>query len=51
MRAAQTLISWLDDALLTGEQRSWDVQALGDITGQHFGTNSSQWREWYASQS
>ena len=51
MNAAQSLISWLDDPLLTGQQRSWDVQALGDITGQHFGTNSVQWREWYANQS
>lgn len=48
MSAVQTLISWLDDPQLTAQQRAWDVQALGDITGQHFGANSAQWRDWYA---
>lgn len=50
MSAVQTLISWLDDPQMTAQQRAWDVQALGDITGQHFGTNSPQWRNWYANQ-
>ncbi len=50
MTAVQTLISWLDDSQLTAQQRAWDVQALGDITGQHFGTNAAQWRDWYANQ-
>jgi hypothetical protein len=50
MSAVQPLISWLDDPQLTAQQRAWDVQALGDITGQHFGTNSAQWRDWYANQ-
>jgi len=48
MTAVQPLISYLDDSQLTAQQRAWDVQALGDITGQHFGTNSAQWRGWYA---
>jgi hypothetical protein len=50
MSAVQTLISWLDDPQITAQQRAWDVQALGDITGQHLGTNSAQWRDWYANQ-
>ena len=48
MAAVQPMIAWLDDSQLTAQQRAWDVQALGDITGQHFGTNAAQWREWYA---
>lgn len=50
MSAVQALISWLDDPQLTAQQRAWDVQALGDITGQHFGANSAQWRDWYSNQ-
>jgi len=49
MTAVQPLISWLDDSQLTAQQRAWDVQALGDITGQHFGNNAAQWSEWYGS--
>lgn len=48
MTAVQLLITWLDDSSLTAQQRAWDLQALGDITGQHFGNNSAQWRDWYA---
>jgi hypothetical protein len=50
MTAVQTLISWLDDGQMTAQQRAWDAQALGDITGRHFGNNAVQWRDWYASQ-
>lgn len=50
MTAVQPLISWLEDPRLTTQQRAWDLQALGDITGQHFGTNAAQWRNWYANQ-
>lgn len=49
MTAVQPLISYLDDPHLTAQQRAWDAQALGDITGQHFGTNAAQWRDWYSS--
>jgi hypothetical protein len=45
--AAGSLINWLDDPLLTGQQRSWDLQALGDISGQHFGADTAAWRTWY----
>ena len=48
MTAVQPLISYLDDSQLTPQQRAWDVQALGDITGQHLGSNAAPWSEWYA---
>lgn len=47
LQAAASLINWLDDPLLTGQQRNWDVQALGDISGQHLGGDSAAWRSWY----
>lgn len=49
MTAAASLVSWLDDPLLNGQQRAWAFQALGDISGQNFGTNSAAWRSWYES--
>jgi HEAT repeat protein len=47
--AAESLINWLDDPQLTGQQRNWDIQALGDISGQHFGGDTAAWRSWYES--
>jgi HEAT repeats len=47
--AAESLIHWLDDSLLTSQQRNWDIQALGDISGQHFGADTAAWRSWYES--
>ena len=49
MVAAESLINWLDDPLLTGQQRNWDIQALGDISGQHFGADTAAWRSWFES--
>ena len=49
MTAAASLVSWLDDPLLSGQQRAWAIQALGDISGQNFGTDSAAWRNWYES--
>ncbi len=49
MTAAASLVSWLDDPLLSGQQRAWAFQALGDISGQNFGTDSAAWRNWYES--
>jgi len=49
MVAAESLINWLDDPLLAGQQRNWDIQALGDISGQHFGADTAAWRGWYES--
>jgi hypothetical protein len=47
MTAAASLVSWLDDSLITGQQRAWTVQALHDISGQNLGSDSAAWRDWY----
>jgi HEAT repeat protein len=47
MTAAASLVAWLDDSLLTGQQRAWTMQALHDISGQNFGPDSAAWRTWY----
>jgi HEAT repeat protein len=49
MQAAASLINWLDDPLVKGQQRAWDMQALGDISGRHLGADSAAWRSWYES--
>jgi HEAT repeat protein len=49
MSAASSLVGWVDDSLLTSQQRAWAVQALGDISGQHFGNDAAAWRRWYES--
>jgi hypothetical protein len=47
MTAAASLVAWLDDSLVTGQQRTWTLQALHDISGQNFGPDSAAWRTWY----
>ena len=47
--AAATLVSWLDDSLLSPQQHTWTIQALGDISHQNFGNDSAAWRSWYES--
>jgi hypothetical protein len=49
MTAAASLVGWVDDSLLTAQQRRWTVQALSDIAGENFGTDSEAWRSWYDS--
>src|SRR4029077_19465865 len=49
MTAATSLVGWLDDSTLSPGQRAWTAQALGDISGQHFGPDSAAWRNWYQS--
>jgi len=49
MVAAATLVSWLDDSLLSPQQRTWTIQALADISHQNFGNDSAAWRNWYES--
>lgn len=49
MTAAASLVGWLDDSTLSAGQRAWTAQALGDISGQHFGADSAAWRNWYES--
>jgi HEAT repeats len=49
MTAAASIVGWLDDSLLTPQQRVWSIQALHDISGQDHGTDSAAWRAWYES--
>lgn len=49
MVAAKSLVGWLDDALLTSQQKTWTIQALRDISGKSFGTDAAAWRRWYDS--
>jgi HEAT repeat protein len=49
MTAATSLVGWLDDSALSPGQRAWTAQALGDLSGQHFGPDSAAWRNWYES--
>ena len=49
LAAAASLVGWLDDSLLSAQQRAWAVQALGDISGKNFGADSSAWKSWYDS--
>lgn len=51
MHAGATLVGWLDDALLTSQQRLWTVQALHDITGASPGPDSAAWHTWWAQNS
>jgi HEAT repeat protein len=47
MVAAASLVGWVDDSLLSQQQRGWAAQALHDISGQNFGSDSAAWRNWY----
>jgi hypothetical protein len=49
MVVAATLVGWLNDSLLSQQQRSWVVEALHDISGQDYGTDSAAWQRWYES--
>jgi HEAT repeats len=49
--AAASLVLWVDDALLSAQQRTWAAQALTDISGKNFGPNSSAWKSWLDQQS
>jgi len=48
MMAASSLVSWLDDSLLTPAQHEWALHALRDISGQDLGRDASRWRDWYS---
>ena len=48
MIAASSLVSWLDDSLLTPAQHEWALHALRDISGQDLGRGAGRWREWYS---
>jgi hypothetical protein len=47
MTAARSLVGWVDDSMLNPQQHGWTLQALGDISGQHFGNDAAAWRHWY----
>ena len=47
MVAAASMVGWLDDSLLTAQQRIWTIQALNEIAGQSFGTDTAAWHRWY----
>ena len=47
MVAAGTLVNWLDDSLISAQQRGWTLLALHDISGQSFENDSAAWRDWY----
>jgi hypothetical protein len=49
MVAASSLVGWVDDALLSQQQRTWAAQALHDISGQNFGGDSTAWQRWLES--
>jgi HEAT repeats len=49
MVVAASMVGWLDDSLLSQQQRTWVAQALHDISGQNFGADSAAWRRWYGS--
>ena len=48
MVAAASLVGWVDDALLSAQQRTWVVQSLHDITGAAIGSDAAAWRTWWA---
>ena len=47
MVAAASMVGWLDDSLMSAQQRTWMIQALQDISGKSFGTDTAAWRRWY----
>jgi len=47
LTAAASMVAWTDDQLLSAQQRAWAFQALRDISGQTFGTDSAAWRDWF----
>jgi hypothetical protein len=47
MVAAASMVGWIDDSLLTAQQRIWTIQALRDISGMNFGADAAAWRRWY----
>jgi HEAT repeat protein len=47
MVAAASMVGWLDDSLMSAQQKTWMFQALQDISGKSFGTDTVAWRRWY----
>lgn len=51
MRAAKSLLGWLDDPLFTAQQRTWTFQSLRDITGAPLGSDTAAWHKWWSKNS
>lgn len=48
LTAVPALMSLGEDPSLDSNTRNWTYQALRQITGAHYGTNPTEWREWWA---
>ncbi len=48
LTAVPALMSVGEDPSLDSNTRNWTYQALREITGARYGTNPSDWREWWA---
>ncbi len=48
LAAVPTLLQFGEDPSLDSNTRNWTYQALREITGAHYGTNPTDWREWWA---
>jgi hypothetical protein len=48
LAAVPTLMQFGEDPSLDSNTRNWTYQALREITGAHYGTNATDWREWWA---
>jgi hypothetical protein len=48
LTAVPALMNFGEDPSLDSNTRNWTYQALREITGERFGTNPTDWREWWA---
>jgi hypothetical protein len=48
LAAVPALMSLGEDPSLDSNTRNWTYRALREITGARFGTNPTDWREWWA---
>jgi hypothetical protein len=48
MSAAASMVGWLDDALVSPQQKSWAAHVLRDISNQDFGLDAAAWQRWYS---
>lgn len=49
LTAVPQLLNYTDDPSLDAQTHAWAFQALSDITGQHFPSDSTVWRNWFES--
>ena len=48
MVAGASFVGWLDDSLLSAQQKLWIAQALREITGAPIGPDPAAWRAWWS---